>query len=143
MSINDTDKRALIQAAGLRPAHVTVHGYAPACEGEPELLTGTYDAAVKPAFLKVIRTDRFAALAQLSALPGPVAATEMERERLNAVIDDLGPGQAKVIQMLRGRGKTPHPVPVPIPDAGEVEVPYAPPLPPADPDGPELSEWVD
>jgi hypothetical protein len=95
----------LIKAAGLRPAHVKITGFADECEGEPAILTGIYDAAVWPAFVFIRATDNEWAVATISSVPaGSLTATEMERERLLAETDpDGGVGQAAVIKMLRDR----------------------------------------
>lgn len=131
----------LIRDAGLRAAHVKITGYAPECDGEPEILSGLYTAAVAPAFLFVRRETPASARATLSNFPAFASAeTEMELERLNAEMDaDGGVGQQAVIDMLRNREAEPV--------KGEVMPPIAPPVPPLDPpidsEATELSDLSD
>lgn len=120
-------QEALVQAAGLKPEHVTVTGFAEACIGEPAILTGFFksNSMAKPTWLRIVEVEvpAGAAVAYLSASPLAVTPDELERERLLAEGDaDSGVGQEAVIQMIRSRK--------PPPEVGEVIEGQAVELPP-------------
>lgn len=104
------DQTNLIRSAGLRPNHVTVSGYVPACDGEEAVLTGIYEAAVWPAFIVIRDRPPYGADLVMSSNPGLAQPTELERERILAELDtDSGVGQADVIRMIRERNPAPPP----------------------------------
>lgn len=124
--VTATAGSALIALAGLDPEHIRITGYAPACDGEPELLTGVF--LTTRAFLIVRAWKRYGmegATAEVSAAIPGVEPTEMERERLLAESkhdDESYPEQRQVIAMVKAREAGPSEQPNVL-EASAVEVP--------------------